>query len=363
MILRHRAAAQVPTKADTRPFRPTSWKLLPLTLILAGVLPLTGMASERPTYDRGAVLIFNEENDLFVNTDRHYTQGIRFAYLHKDGHAPLGMAAVSAWLPAWGFDLKSSRSGYAAGQNLYTPADLTTVQRLGEDRPYAGWLYAGWILQRNGVTHKRGFPVQESWELEVGTLGSPSLGRQSQIWVHEIRGFDLPQGWRNQLRDEPGFRLKFERAYRLDLSEPEEPVGIQFIPWGGGVVGTIEDTVRAGGMVRLGWHLTDDFGLRSIDSLSTTSGGLSKSAPRHWSVQGFVGSEGRVVGRNTFLDGNLYRQGQSVNKHYLVGDFFIGFNLTLHHIELGYLHVFRTPEFKNQTEVNQFGSIYAKISF
>lgn len=343
--------------------RPRAWGAWLLVIMVAWSGAKSAQGSERPSYDRGPVLVFNEENDLVVRTDRHYTQGIRFAYLHEDGHAPLGMSRVSSWLPAWGFDLKSSRSGYSVGQNIYTPADTTTTERLLEDRPYAGWLYAGWILQRSGVTRQREYPVQESWELELGTLGSPSLGRQAQTWVHEIRGFDLPQGWRNQLRDEPGIRLKFERAYRLDVTNPKEPVGLQFIPWGGGTVGTIDDSLRVGGILRAGWHLTDDFGIRTIDSLSTTSGGVSRSSPRRWSLHGFAGSEGRFVGRNAFLDGSLYREGPNVNKNYFVGDLFLGFNFSFHHLDLGYIHVFRTPEFKNQTEANQFGSLYVKISF
>ena len=161
-------------------------------LVLALWGAIDGTAAE-PVYDRGAVLVFHEENDLFVNTDRHYTQGIRFAYLHEDGHMPLGFAGLNQWLPNWGFDVKSGRSGYSVGQNIYTPADLDSTALVPADRPYAGWLYLGAILQRNGVTRQRAVPVQESWELELGVIGPTSLARQAQTWVHEIRGFDVPR--------------------------------------------------------------------------------------------------------------------------------------------------------------------------
>lgn len=332
-----------------------------------GVL-VSGMAAwgawgADPAFDRGAVLVFNEENDLFVNTDRHYTQGIKFAYLHEDGHMPLGMAKVNSWLPDWGYRPLTGRSGYSIGQNMYTPADLGSRDRIPTDRPYAGWLYVGWLLQRQGVTPGRAIPVQESFELELGTMGPSSLARQAQTWIHQLRGFDLPQGWANQLHAEPGFRLKYERAWRFHLGEPSRPLGAEFIPWGGFAAGTIEDTLRSGGIARVGWNLPDDFGVRTIDSLSTTGGGVSKGSPSHWGGYVFAGVEGRWVGRNGFLDGNLSGHSQSVRREWLVGDALIGFNLVFHHLEVGYTHVFRSPEFDAQTEYNEFGSVYAKIRF
>lgn len=331
-------------------------------LVLALWGAIDGAAAE-PVYDRGAVLVFHEENDLFVNTDRHYTQGIRFAYLHEDGHMPLGFAGLNQWLPTWGFDLKSGRSGYSVGQNIYTPADLDSTALVPADRPYAGWLYLGAILQRNGVTRQRAVPVQESWELEMGVIGPTSLARQAQTWVHEIRGFDVPRGWRNQLRDEPGFRLKFERAYRYNVVPPDGVLGVEFLPWGGVALGTIEDSLRIGGMFRCGFLLPPDFGVRTIDSLSTPGGGSSKSARRRWGAYLFAGAEGRLVGRNAFLDGNLYRSSHDVGRRHFVGDFLFGAAMTVRPFEFGYVQIMRSPEFGDQTEHNEFGSIFVKILF
>lgn len=333
--------------------------------VLAIGVSMTSLRAEdaAPLFDRGSVLVFNEENDLVVNTDRHYTQGIKFAYLHEDGHMPLGVGHLDNAIPAWGFEKLSARSGYSIGQNMYTPADVATKAPQPNDRPYAGWLYLGLLLQRDGVTRNAHFRVQESFELELGTLGSPSLARQAQTWVHEIRGFSLPMGWANQLRDEPGFRLKYERSYRMPLVPSDRSFKLELIPFGGTALGTVEDTLRAGGFLRIGWGLPEDFGTRTIDSLSTTSGGRSRSHPRNWGAHVFVGTEGRIVGRNEFLDGNLYRHSLHVDKRYLVGDALLGFNVTVGRLDVGYTHVFRSPEFANQTEHNEFGSVFARISF
>jgi hypothetical protein len=276
---------------------------------------------------------------------------------------PLGMAHVDSWIPAVGYRELSARSGYSVGQNMYTPADLTLVTAQPADRPYAGWLYVGALLQRNGVTEGHAVPVQESLEFEIGAMGVPSLARQAQTWVHQIRDFDLPKGWRNQLHDEPGFRLKAERAYRFNMLSRGSDFGAEFIPWAGFSAGTVEDTARIGGIVRLGFLLPDNFGIRVIDSLSTTSGGRSRSQPRNWSAHVFAGTEGRFVGRNAFLEGDLWRSSQNVSKLWLVGDAFIGFNVVIHRLEVGYTHAFRSPEFHAQTEHNEFGSVYAAIRF
>lgn len=264
---------------------------------------------------------------------------------------------------AWGFRELSARSGYSVGQNMYTPGDISAVNSLPQDRPYAGWLYVGALLQRNGVTSTHSIPVQESWEFEFGAMGAPSLARQAQIAVHQLRGFDLPKGWVNQLHDEPGFRIKAERAYRFRLLSQSQRFGGELIPWAGFAAGTVDDTARVGGIARFGFLLPDDFGIRTIDSLSTTSGGHSRSHDPVWGAHVFAGTEGRFVGRNAFLEGNLWRNSQNVSKNWLVGDAFIGFNVVFHHFEFGYTHVFRSPEFHQQSEHNEYGSVYAKISF
>lgn len=328
----------------------------------AGMFAVRG--EEPLVFDRGAIAVINEENDFFVNTDRHYTQGIKVAYLHEDGHMPLGMHRVADWLPNWAFEPSTGRSGYFVGQNMYTPADLAVRERLFRDRPYAGWLYAGLLLHRHGVTPRSRRPMQESWELELGTIGSPSLARQAQTWVHEIRGFAVPQGWMNQLHSEPGFRLKYERSWRLDLAGRDGVgPGVDAIPWVGGAAGTVEDSARVGGVVRVGLNLPRDFGVRIIDSLSTTDGGLSRSRPAYWGGHVFAGFEGRGIARNAFLDGNLTGYSQSIKRIPFVGDAMVGFNLELHHVEVGYIHVFRMPEFEGQTEHNEFGCVYLKFRF
>ncbi|MEP6664256.1 MAG: lipid A deacylase LpxR family protein [Verrucomicrobiota bacterium] len=335
--------------------------LTPFATFTAFFLTTTISLAEQ-TYDQGPVFSFIEENDLVVNSDRHYTQGIKLAYLHSDGFLPFGTSNLNELLPAWGYEKKVAKFGYEIGQNIYTPSDLDVKNPLLNDRPYAGWLYAGVILQRRGVMFSK-TPMLESFQLDFGVIGPTSLAEDAQEWVHRIRGFDQPRGWRNQLHDEPGIEFKYQRTARFAWSKLH-PFDVEFLPDAGFSLGNIETTARVGGELRCGVNLPDGFGVQTIDSLTTASGGYSVSQTTSpWGFYFYGGSEGKAVLHNAFLDGNLFRSSASVKKEYLVGDLKAGLVFVLNRIELGYTFVFRTPEFHGQTASDSFGSLFLKAKF
>ncbi len=174
--------------------------------VLSLVLGLHCVANAEPGR-QGAVFTVIEENDLVVDTDRHYTQGIKLSYLHEDGYLPLGSGWLNDALPKPGLVPEAAKFGYSIGQNIYTPGNINTQQLLANDRPYAGWLYLGFILQRRGKSFGD-HPTLEDIELELGVVGPASLADRAQTWVHEIRGSGKPLGWEHQLKNEPGLRLK-----------------------------------------------------------------------------------------------------------------------------------------------------------
>jgi lipid A 3-O-deacylase len=312
---------------------------------------------------QGDVFTFIEENDLVVQTDRHYTQGIRFSYLHEDGFLPFGMTNVYAALPEIGFQSEVGKTGYAVGQNIYTPANTSAENPPPNDRPYAGWLYLGLILQRRGSS-VWDHPAQEDMELDLGIIGPWSLAEEAQTWIHKLRGFELPQGWDHQLENEPGVRLRYQRTVRFrgfDLNGFQGEV----LPHAGFSLGNVETSLRAGGTVRFGFNLPDDYGLQTIDSLAVSGAGRPMDGVRRsqWSVYAFSSAEGRVVGYNAFLDGNLFSEGPSVEKEVLVGDFKAGLGIAYRAVELAFTQTWRTPEFHGQRHQDSFGSVCLKVRF
>jgi lipid A 3-O-deacylase len=314
------------------------------------------------TFDQGPVCTVIEENDFMFHTDRHYTQGFKVAYLQEDGNLPRWAAGLSAKIPALGFTLRAEKFGYELGQSIYTPEDLSAKQALPNDRPYAGWLYTGFILQRRGLI-AGDHPMLESFQVDFGVIGPASGAEEAQMLFHQISKSAIPEGWSHQLKDEPGLALKYQRSWLFSPAQRSTRY-FDFIPHAGASLGNVETSFRLGSTTRLGWNLPDDFGVQTIDSLITSEGGWSPSRTGgHWGFYVFTGVEGRAVLYTAFLDGNLFRDSSHVAKEPLVGEWKSGFVFTLRRFEAGYTFVHRTPEFVRQIREDRFGSLFIKYKF
>lgn len=309
-------------------------------------------------FDRAPILSLTEENDLFNGTDRWYTQGARLSFLQGDNELPGWLKTGLDNVPALGFAPEADRVGYEVGQSIFTPANTHTSSFLPDDRPYAGWLYAGVLLQRRGLG-RGGFLTLENVRLDLGMIGPESFADHIQTWYHH----HAPRGWEYQLQDEPGVALQYGRAWLIPVPSGEEHY-FDMIPQAGLSAGNVDTSFRVGTTFRVGWHLPEDFGAQPIHSLLGPSGGRSRSEtePR-WGFYFFSGVEGRAVLYTTFLDGNSFRESHHVDKEPFVGEWRSGLVLVLNRIELVYSHIFRTREFRPQPEGQGFGSVTLQLRF
>jgi len=110
-----------------------------------------------------------EDNDFFGgrNSDQNYTQGLRVSQ---------DTEGVETYV----------------GQLLYTPANkqLTTYQP--NQRPYAGYLYAGQLH-----TTVRSPNIADTKGLTVGIIGPHAYGEQTQNTVHKWIKNKTAKGWGN----------------------------------------------------------------------------------------------------------------------------------------------------------------------
>lgn len=334
----------------------TGWHVLQASA--AATLPAAHSADSQ-----GAVLELNEENDFFAGADRHYSQGIRIAYLSADNCIPGWSRGWINLIPAFGFRIDVCRAGLELGQSVYTPQDLLAEESIPNDHPYAGWLYGGVVLQRRGFTRSLNLPVLETMRIQLGIVGSGAMAEQAQDIVHVAVRFTKPQGWPNQLYNEPGMAAKYQRAWRWRL-RAQRDWNADLIPHAGASLGNVDTSLRAGATVRMGWHLPDDFGIQTIDSLGFTEGGRSSSADtRAWGFYGFIGTEGKAVAYTTFLDGNLFESSPSVNKRPLVAELKSGLALVFSRAELAFIYVLRSEEFYGQEGADIFGAAFLKWKF
>lgn len=303
---------------------------------------------------------FQVENDLFGgNTDRNYTNGVRVTWLSAQDDVPDWVSMPAAQVPFFASGGKL-RVLFGLGQNLYTPTDITVREIQTDDRPYAGWLYGSvGLVSDNGT-------ILDNLQLDFGVLGPAALGSPVQEFVHDLIDTRDPSGWDNQLKNEPGLVLFYERKWRsiLEFDEflPGLPgYGVDATPHVGAALGNVF-TYGAGGLtLRFGKNLPSDYGAPRIRPSLPGSNFFISDGSFGWYL--FAGVEGRAIARNIFLDGNTFEDSHSVDKKHFVGDLQVGAAVTLGDWRLSYTQVYRTREFEQQDSGDVFGSLNVSYRF
>jgi lipid A 3-O-deacylase len=309
---------------------------------------------------RGPAITLIEENDDFtLNGDKHYTQGVRLSYMHSELSTPKWAAWLADKLPHFGMKIEAPRVGYTIGQSIYTPDNLATDQMIMNDRPYAGWLYIGLVLQREGVTAKRNIPVLDTFQFHTGIIGPESFAENVQNWWHDSTGFIIPRGWEHQLKTEPGFVFKHLRQWKF--SSAPEGWGAEFIPHVGGSLGNVATFANLGAMARVGYNIPDDWGAHTIDSLGVQMG--RRDDAKKFGLYAFATVDGRAVAHNAFLDGNTFRGSHHIDKCIFVGELRTGVVLALHRMDIAATYAMRTREYRGQPSNDSYGSISFNAKF
>jgi len=148
------------------------------------------------------------ENDLitYANTDRYFTNGITLQY-QSPRWAGL---RLSSWMIPY---RKPSTASYSLllVQNMYTPTDTRIAPALHDDRPYASYLYLGYLKTIHDPLRGR---IIAS-EIDFGLTGPYSPGSYFQTLVHKtFPTNDKPLGWETQIRTEPiiNYNVSVEQA-------------------------------------------------------------------------------------------------------------------------------------------------------
>jgi lipid A 3-O-deacylase len=309
-----------------------------------------------------------EENDsILFNSDKYYTQGLLLTYLGPDvGVDSAWMAPFDALADLGPFDAAgagqvSRRYEVLLGQSIFTPKDTARENPPAEDRPYAGWLYGGVGLIQD--TDRRQL---DHLELLLGVVGPDAFGKTTQNDWHQFIGVEKTRGWDEQLENEPGLVLSYERKWRL-LQPLGDGFAVDAIPELGLTVGNVFDYVAAGGMIRFGKNLEADYGPTRIrPALSGTSYFNSDylEAGDPFGFYFFVGAQGRAVARNLFLDGNTFEDSRSVDSNPFVGDLSGGLSLFWGDaVKLDAVATYRTKEFDHQDEASKFAGFNLTLGF
>lgn len=330
-------------------------------LALALALPQVGLAQEQSVpkaqlVDEETLGSFSAqiENDILQGSDRHYTNGIRLSYVTPATETPAFLRSLSQTVPM--FEPGSEiRGAFHISQTMYTPENTDVTFLVEDDRPYAGWLHAGFGLFSEYDNR------MDSFEVDLGVVGPLSLAEQTQIWWHDVIGVNRPNGWENQLDNEPTLQFTGERKWRNVFADADTGLGFDVSPHIGAALGNVHIYGAGGVTLRFGQDLTSDYGAPRIRPSLPGSTYFSSNDGFGWYL--FAGAEGRAIARNMFLDGNSFTSSHSVDKEYFVGDFQAGFAVTFGNARLAYTQVYRTKEFEQQREEDRFGAVTLGVRF
>jgi hypothetical protein len=292
------------------------------------------------------------ENDLVAGEDRYYTSGFRFQRIAEARSAPDWLASVARRFP--GFQNADALPyAFSINHNIFTPADIENPVLPPDDRPYAAWLnvsFATGTLQPGGADRVR---------VGLGIVGPAALGEQVQKTVHEIVGAPEPTGWDSQLRNEPTLLIGYDRFRRLIDGRREQDLGFDLTGVGGITLGNAYTNIAAGLFARFGFNLTNDYGPPRITPAVSGTGYFQPGKDQTWYF--FVGTEGRAVGRDLFIEGNSFGGRDGVDVERLVDELYAGFQYSYDRFRLAYTHVWRSKEFKGQASSQDYGSISVSL--
>jgi lipid A 3-O-deacylase len=339
------------------------------TFMLAAAIAAPAFAVEPMPENRRArasgVFTVYFENDYFGGEDQHYTNGVKLSWLSSDltdwGQTGWRKTFVEM-LPFVNREGAQKNLGFAFGQNIYTPRNISLNPPDPTDRPYAGWSYLEFTFVSKTAK------IMDTLSIQAGLVGRHSYAQDTQTVVHEWLNDETPRGWAHQLEDEVGVNVVFERNWRLYGRTLGNLLGADVVPHAGVSLGNVQTYANAGATVRLGLNLPSDFGTGLIRAASAPNSPIDDTDPRvasdrDWSFFVFGGADGRAVARDLFLDGNTFEDSPSVDKESFVADAHYGVGVITGRWQLTYTEVVRSREFEAQLRKNNYGSVTLSCAF
>jgi lipid A 3-O-deacylase len=327
-----------------------------LAAALAGALTLVALPQPGRSDDTQRLTLLEENDSLYFNSDKHYTQGFLASYLGPDVRPESDWNRFFGLFPSGAGEV-SRRTALEFGQSIFTPKQVQLIPPDPHDRPYAGWLYVGANLLQD--TDRR---TLDSLDIEVGVVGPAALGKEVQNDFHQLIGKNQAQGWSSQLQNEPGLLVSYDRSWRAPLIG-DGISGVDFVPVLGASLGNVLIDGEAGGLLRIGRNLQADYGPNRVrPALSGTSYFNGDYLQGDLGYYFFAGAQGRIVGHNIFLDGNTLRDSRSVTRKTFVADLQSGFSVFWSRAwRVDFSVDRRTEEFEGQATPDVIGT--AALSF
>ncbi len=324
-----------------------------LALILATPC-MDAMAAAQDVNDD--VFTFTLENDsIGSGADRNYTSGIALHWLQRH-EQPSAVARTLDKLVPMNM-LNDTTVSYSLGQNIYAPKVLSAVNPDPSDRPYAGFMYGTVNVGATNGNHR------DTIGLTLGVVGPYSLADEAQDFVHVLLDGERPRGWSHQLKNEPGFVASWERLWPDSVNAETDDLFFRAGPYAGATLGNVFTYANTGLIFQLmpKQYKSQSTPMRVRPGLAGNGYSAIPEGEFSWCL--FAGVEGRLVGRNIFLDGNTFTDSPSVGKKPFVGDANAGVAFNYGRAQINYTLNWRSEEFYGQDNTDLFGSVGLSYRF
>ena len=315
------------------------------------------------------------DNDLFADSDRDYTNGVRIGLVQE---IPLESKRGQRMnkrlrdnskkffgrlqnLRIDDEDEVRFARGFGVSQLMFTPEDPFALSAPEGERPYAGWLgfeYSLHVKQENFVN---------SLTVALGTTGDASLAQTSQNWVHRnISNSPIFQGWDSQVPSEITANIHFDHKQRFrNLSRYiTDTIEVDGYYEGGAAFGNFRTDAYVGALARIGYRLPSSFSTPRVQlgSYGHELFNNTNDYGKKFSAFAFAGLRGTAVLHDITLDGPVFRDFDTgVDSKSRVGELIYGFSLRYKRVDLIFSQTVRSDEFTGQTENQEFGSVMLRF--
>jgi lipid A 3-O-deacylase len=335
-------------------------RTLPVIFLLFVLAPALHAENFLHWFDAETIYWENDNFGIGRKSDRFYTNGAKVTVLLADVDnwssilkraKKLRIAFCKHFCSP---DQQLESVNFVFGQNFYTPQTITIAAPQPDDHPWAGWLYTG----MSETIVDEGQKIQHYMEAQIGILGPGAGAQATQKYIHNDLHFSNhdPQGWHNQLKNEPTLNVLYRQSRRYGNDTRD------IVPEAGGMLGTVQTYVNAGVTARLGWHMTG-FPVALITPTAVPA--PPPRLPHKIEAYVFVGTDGRWVPFNATLDGGLFRGGPTANgPKRFVNDIRAGVSVRIRALRFTYSVVDRSKEFDvpaGRAPKQRFGSFALSI--
>jgi len=343
-------------------------RLLIIVTIISMIFIVALMPASAGT-DATKIFVFKVNNDYFKrskhpSSDRRYTHGTSIGFIKKGTFSFLDTIGEKLQNALNCEDLYSSA---ILSQDIYTSDNIEDPIPAIDEHPYSGEMDIIIGLHFRKSDHKFWIFDQQtlySSTISLGATGKYSFAENSQKEVHRLIGDTLPEGWDYQLASH--FAAKLSLSVKKKFTYNYGDLSFQKTVHINGEFGNTLVQGAAGGELRMGLNLPDDFGLyaQGAGNMGSNIQGddsVLKSSGDRFGIYLILLAEARYVNYD-------YHLGEDVSPVRGVGDLGGGVGMALSRMEIPIIHLHtpaikfeicyirRTEEFEEQDGPHRFGT-------